>query len=98
MPHILDDGPIRRALRERKVLKRSPTELLFHGTLDEVESAVSEEKEAIDNYATLENKLSAKGLVSDAEIVKEIRSDEQDHLIKFTAMFNRIRWKLEESV
>ena len=83
---ILEDGPIRQALRERKVLKRSPTELLFQGILDRIRSAIAEEKEAIDDYAELENKLRAEGFNIDADTVKEIRSDEQDHLIKFQEM------------
>ena len=89
MVNILENGPLRKFLRERS--RRSPPELLFQGTLDEVTAAIAEEKEAIDDYAELENKLRAKGLASAADIVKEIRSDEQDHLIKFQSMRARLQ-------
>jgi len=68
--------------------------VLFKGTLDEVIAAIAEEKEAIDDYAELENKLRREGLTSDADIVNEIRGDEMDHRVKFEAMLKRMEGKI----
>jgi len=64
--------------------------VLFKGTRDEVIAAIAEEKEAIDDYAELENKLRREGLTSEADIVNEIRNDEMDHRVKFEAMLKRM--------
>jgi len=69
--------------------------VLFKGTLDEVISAIAEEKEAIDDYAELENKLRREGLTTDADIVNEIRNDEMDHRVKFEEMLERLKVKLK---
>jgi hypothetical protein len=52
----------------------------------EITAAIAEEKEAIDDYADLENKLRKAGLNSQADIVNEIRNDEIDHKKKFEAL------------
>jgi rubrerythrin len=66
------------------------TPLLFKSVKDEVKAAVFEEKEAIDDYAELENKLRKAGLISNADVVNEIRSDEVDHLAKFEMMLREV--------
>jgi len=53
---------------------------------DEIDAAIAEEKEAIDDYTTLESHLRARGLIFEANIVHEIRSDEIDHRSKFQVM------------
>ena len=61
--------------------------LLYTETIkQEITAAIAEEKEAIDDYADLENKLRKAGLNSEADIVNEIRNDEMDHKKKFEAL------------
>jgi len=61
--------------------------LLYTQTIQqEISAAIAEEKEAIDDYAQLENKLRQAGLSSQADIVNEIKTDEMDHKVKFEAM------------
>ena len=52
----------------------------------EITAAIAEEKEAIDDYAHLENELRKAGLNSEADIVNEIRKDEMDHKKRFEAL------------
>lgn len=65
-------------------------EPFYKGLKDEVISAIAKEKDVIDDYGELENKLREKGLNYDAGIVTEIRNDEIDHLVKFEAMRKRL--------
>ena len=81
--------------------------ILYMNTfLDRVDNAIGKEKDAIDDYAELENQYRdaaktaekagntelATKLRNQADIVKEIRDDEVDHLEKFTVMR---RWLTE---
>jgi hypothetical protein len=75
---------------EHESVSSSETPLLFKETRDEIVAAVAEEKEAIDDYAELINKLRKAGLNSEADIVTEIRNDERDHKVKFEEMLKRI--------
>jgi rubrerythrin len=61
--------------------------LLYTKTItDRINAAIAEEKEAIDDYAELENQLREAGLSAQADIVNEIRFDEMDHKVKFEVM------------
>jgi hypothetical protein len=60
--------------------------MLYKGTLDEINEAISKEKDVIDDYAELENKLRTHGLDAEGDIVHEIRDDEIDHKRKFEAI------------
>lgn len=59
-------------------------------TLDMIEAAIPEEKEAIEDYTNLENRLRSEELTDDADTVKEIKNDETDHKAKFEAMFRKL--------
>ena len=58
-------------------------------TVEMIEAAVPEEKEAIEDYTILENSLRSEGLLEDADIVHEIKNDEVDHKAKFEAMLEK---------
>ena len=85
---ILGEGPVRKRLRE---LRSPDIPLLFKGTISRVEQAIAEEKEAIDEYAELENQLRKEGDKAEADIVNEIRNDEMDHRVKFEQMLRRMK-------
>lgn len=73
--------------------------ILFGGLEDRIKGAIAEEKEAIDDYAELENILNRAELSSQAFIVNEIRNDELDHRKKFEIMFETIfRKKIFEAM
>ena len=64
--------------------------LYVNTILGRIDNAAGKEKDAIDDYAELENDLRAKGLNAEADVVHEIRDDEIDHLQKFEAMRLRL--------
>jgi rubrerythrin len=64
--------------------------LEFNNIDDMIEGAIAEEKEAIDDYARIINRLDLIGFPKEAEIVKEIRDDEIDHRNKFEKMIKEL--------
>lgn len=75
-------------------------EMLYKSLRDEVLSAIAKERDVIDDYAELENKLRENGLTHDADTVNEIRNDEMDHRIKFQVMLDvlQARAQTEERI
>jgi len=79
MAGILEEGPIRRMLKERRMLKQSPDMESLSWLKSKLEEAVRDEELADANYSIIADQLSKHGYAGFSSGVILIANDERRH-------------------
>jgi len=86
MAEILKEGPIRKLLKERRILKRSPAEeeWLTPGKLslfiEDLKKDINDEREASTHYSIMAGVLGKMGLLPEKAYVDGIAKQEHEHM------------------